>query len=352
MSVEYRAILWNRQKKIYDAVVASGVAMWMLLFVGAGAIIHPNATAETLLIRAFGTASLFLLHVVLAIGPLCRLSSRFLPLLYNRRHLGVTMFLLALAHGVFATVQFHAFGNTNPIVSVLTANTQFKSVANFPFQQLGLAATIILFLMAVTSHDFWLHTLTPRVWKRLHMLVYVAYVLLVGHVLLGALQSERNPILPVLLSVGITILVALHLAAGVRELRTDRAQPQEVDDGFVDVCGMDAIPEKRAVVVSVGAERVAVFRYDGKISAVSNVCRHQNGPLGEGRIIDGCITCPWHGYQYRPDDGTSPPPFNDKVETYRTRIHGTRVQVHPCALAPGTPVPPSQVAGPEAVASV
>jgi nitrite reductase/ring-hydroxylating ferredoxin subunit len=29
----------------------------------------------------------------------------------------------------------------------------------------------------------------------------------------------------------------------------------------------------------------------------------QNGPLGEGRIVDGCITCPWHGYQYRPDTG-------------------------------------------------
>jgi len=36
-----------------------------------------------------------LLHIILSIGPLCRLDSRFLPLLYNRRHLGVTMFLLS-----------------------------------------------------------------------------------------------------------------------------------------------------------------------------------------------------------------------------------------------------------------
>ena len=27
------------------------------------------------------------------------------------------------------------------------------------------------------------------------------------------------------------------------------------------------------------------------------------GPLGEGKIVDGCITCPWHGFQYRPQDG-------------------------------------------------
>jgi len=50
-------------------------------------VIHPNATAETLLIRGFGTARLLLLHVILCIGPLCRLDRRFLPLLYNRRHL-------------------------------------------------------------------------------------------------------------------------------------------------------------------------------------------------------------------------------------------------------------------------
>ena len=55
-----------------------------------------NATIETQLIRALGTCALLLLHVILAIGPLARLDRRFLPLLYNRRHLGVTMFLLAL----------------------------------------------------------------------------------------------------------------------------------------------------------------------------------------------------------------------------------------------------------------
>jgi hypothetical protein len=56
--------------------------------------LDPNATAETTLIRALGTCALLLLHLILCIGPLCRLNPRFLPLLYNRRHLGVTMFIL------------------------------------------------------------------------------------------------------------------------------------------------------------------------------------------------------------------------------------------------------------------
>jgi hypothetical protein len=101
MSVQYVAVGWNRQKRIYDALLAGGAAIYVGLFIGIGAVAFPDATAETLVIRAFATLALLLLHLVLAIGPLCRLNRRFLPLLYNRRHLGVTMFLAALVHGMF-----------------------------------------------------------------------------------------------------------------------------------------------------------------------------------------------------------------------------------------------------------
>ena len=74
-----------------------------------------------------------------------------------------------------------------------------------------------------------------------------------------------------------------------------------------------------------GAEKIAVFRYDGKISAVSNVCRHQMGPLGEGKIVDGCITCPWHGYQYSPQDGCAPAPFKEKLHTYPLQLMGNKI---------------------------
>jgi methionine sulfoxide reductase heme-binding subunit len=342
MSVSYQAVGWNRSKKIYDAILAAGLTLYLGIFVGVGWLVNPNATAETLLIRALGTAALLLLHVILSIGPLCRLDRRFLPLLYNRRHLGVTMFALALAHGVFSTVQFHGLGNLNPLVSLLVSNTRYRSVADFPFQALGFLALLILFLMAATSHDFWLHNLTAPVWKRLHMLVYAAYGLLIGHVTLGALQSETSPLLAAVLGLGLTVVAALHLTAAAVERRNDQPRRPEAN-GYVAVCAIDSIEEKRAAIVSCGGERVAVFKYDGRISAVSNVCRHQNGPLGEGKIIDGCITCPWHGYQYLPDTGASPPPFTEKVSTFRTLIVGNQVFVHPSPLPPGTRVEPSVI---------
>src|SRR5947199_9198731 len=199
MSTEYRAISWNPQKKLYDLVLVGFLSTYLLSFIGIGALRNPTATAETLLIRAFGTAAFLLLHVVLCIGPLARLDRRFLPLLYNRRHLGVTTFLLGLVHGGLALFQFHALGNVNPLVSLFTSNTRFNSVTEFPFQALGFFALVSLFRMAATSHDFWVHNVTAPVWKTLHMLVYAAYGLLVAHVTLGALQSERSPLLAALL---------------------------------------------------------------------------------------------------------------------------------------------------------
>ena len=82
------------------------------------------------------------------------------------------MFTLALGHGVFSIVQFHALGTLNPLVSVLVSNQRYTTLGQLPFQPFGLAALVILFLMAATSHDFWLHNLTAPVWKTLHMGVY------------------------------------------------------------------------------------------------------------------------------------------------------------------------------------
>ena len=55
----------------------------------------------------------------------------------------------------------------------------------------------------------------------------------------------------------------------------------------------------------------------------------QGGPLGEGQVIDGCVTCPWHGYQFDAGTGCSPPPFTDRVRTYDVRIENGRVLVNP-----------------------
>ena len=241
---------------------------------------------------------------------------------------------------MLSIIQFHALGTINPFVSILVSNTRFTSITDFPFQILGLIALVILFLMAVTSHDFWLNNLTAPVWKTLHTLVYFAYALLIGHVALGVLQAETNPILAITLGIGLVVIIGLHLVAGFKEINLDKEIT--VKNEFVEACTVAEIPEKRALVRTISGERVAIFKYDGKISAVSNVCQHQNGPLGEGKIDDdGCITCPWHGFQYNPETGASPPPFTEKVPTFNVKVENGKVFVHLKPNKAGTFIEPA-----------
>lgn len=350
MSVKHAVVQWNRHKLIYDAVIITSVVLYLGMFVFVAKLLYrgPNAISDEILaIRALGSCAFLMLHVVLCIGPLARMDKRFLPLLYNRRHLGIATFFVALPHGALATGFYHGFGNVNALLSLLGTNTNFVSLRAFPFQILGLVALVILFIMASTSHDFWNKNLGPALWKGIHMLVYPAYGLLVMHVVLGAIQTQRGVWLSVLVVIGAITVGTLHLLTGLREYRRDRYgvnQTQNGDDSWLDVCGVDEIRDQCGRSFSIGtSERIAVFRYDGLVSATANVCAHQGGPLGEGRIIQGCVTCPWHGWQYRPRDGQSPPPFKEKIPTYRVRVEGPRVLVDPRPLPPGTPVEPAQI---------
>jgi nitrite reductase/ring-hydroxylating ferredoxin subunit len=165
------------------------------------------------------------------------------------------------------------------------------------------------------------------------------------HVMLGVIQYETNPVFILIMAVGASALITLHLIVGTREVKKDNiryASPLSGDDalnGFVKVCDVNDIMEDRAKMFCVEDERIAVFKTGGKLFAVNNVCKHQNGPLGEGKVLDGCITCPWHGYQYLPHNGQSPPPFKEKVSTYDVKLTGTEVWINPLPYPEGTERP-------------
>src|SRR6266853_4735032 len=222
MGLEYTSVQWNRQKRFYDFALAGGVGSFLILFSAATKVLFPLITDEILLIRAFGAAAFVLLHIILCIGPLCRLNPKFLPLLYNRRHAGVTMCLLALIHAALVVLTYHAGGDTNPILGIFVSTPITGPFAGVPFQPFGFFALVILVLMAATSHDFWLANLSAPVWKSLHMLVYAAYGLLVLHVTFGILQSEVSPVYVVAVALGFATVLGLHVAAGLREIPADQ----------------------------------------------------------------------------------------------------------------------------------
>lgn len=64
------------------------------------------------------------------------------------------------------------------------------------------------------------------------------------------------------------------------------------------VAARSALPEDQGTVVRVGEREIALFRAGERVYAYPNVCLHKGGPVGEGLIVDGIVTCPWHGRQY------------------------------------------------------
>ncbi|MCA8878542.1 MAG: ferric reductase-like transmembrane domain-containing protein [Rhodobacteraceae bacterium] len=344
MSVRYVPVQWNRIKWVYDGLLVAGVLAYLVAFlqIGAGMADATRPVDGAILrMRAFGSCAFFLLTVILCIGPLARLDRRFLPLLYNRRHFGVVTFAVALTHAAYVLGWYFAYAPTPPVAALLSSNTSYGTALGFPFEALGAFALVVLALLAATSHDFWLSFLTAPVWKALHLMIYPAYAALVAHVALGYLQDVDNPAFAILFGGGALAVAGLHAAAALEGRREARSAGT-----WVAVCAPGEIADKRARIVRLpDGDRAAVFRNGARVSAISNACAHQNGPLGEGRIVFGCVTCPWHGYQYRMEDGCSPPPFTEKVPTYNLRLRDGVIEIDARANAPGTPVPPLDVAG-------
>ena len=340
MSVGFRAVQWNRAKIVYDGIVIGAVAIFIAGFAVLHWQWHPPKdlpAAIDVWIRATGTCAFLMLTVILCVGPLARLNPRFLPALYNRRHFGVLTFLVAATHFGLMLSWYIVQGNLPNLAAELTKWSDYASFIDFPFKALGIAALLVLFVMAATSHDFWLAFLSPRAWKAIHMALYVAYGLVVMHVALGIMQGEPTPLIPGMLIVGFGTVAALHIRASWRERARDRGQ-RAGDDGWLAVGPPQSIPERRALIVGLPrGERIAVYRDGNEVGALTNLCAHQNGPIGEGCIIDGLVTCPWHGYQYRLKDGCAPPPFTEKLATYRVRLRAGVVEVDPQPLPPGTP---------------
>src|SRR6266403_1364211 len=163
MSAGFRAVQWNRAKLVYDGILLAGVVLYIGAYLTLVYWLDPpkdQPAAIDLRIRAFGTCAFFMVEWYAV--------QHALPSLYDE----------------------------------LTKVSDYGKFIGFPFKALGLVALLILFLMAATSHDYWLVFLKPPVWKGLHMALYVAYGLVVMHVALGVVQYDHNPFIAAMLASG------------------------------------------------------------------------------------------------------------------------------------------------------
>ena len=95
----------------------------------------------------------------------------------------------------------------------------------------------------------------------------------------------------------------------------------------MDAAASDAVTENAALEVVVEGQILALFRYEGQLFALDGMCSHQGGPIAVGTVEHGCVTCPWHGWQYELATGIQTINRQPLQETFETREIDGRIEV-------------------------
>ena len=99
-------------------------------------------------------------------------------------------------------------------------------------------------------------------------------------------------------------------------------------EDWVDIGAVEEL--SRLPVQRVLARRLplALSFADGRFGAVSNVCNHAGGPLGEGALDGEYLVCPWHHWKFHRATGLGEPGFEeDCVPAFPVKIEAGRVLV-------------------------
>ena len=110
----------------------------------------------------------------------------------------------------------------------------------------------------------------------------------------------------------------------------------------VEVASMDEFEKPGQMkLVHLNGHRIVVARAGEQIVAFDDHCTHRGGPLADGVLACGTVTCPWHGSQFNVETGeVVSGPAEEGIRVFPVRIEGDRVQV----VAPDV-LPDATVAG-------
>jgi nitrite reductase/ring-hydroxylating ferredoxin subunit len=119
--------------------------------------------------------------------------------------------------------------------------------------------------------------------------------------------------------------LSFRLAGGANHAE---AVPHIVEPGRHHLTAAAHLPENKPVRMALGEVPVVVIRTGGQVHALADRCSHMSGPLSDGDLADGCLTCPWHGSVFRISDGSvARGPATAPQPVFDTRVVAGEVQV-------------------------
>lgn len=96
---------------------------------------------------------------------------------------------------------------------------------------------------------------------------------------------------------------------------------------FRTVCRAGDVIEGEGKTVAVGTRLIAIFRQDGDLFAIDDVCPHMGASLSGGHVENGIVTCPWHAWRFRLADGAWADNPRIKIASYPVRVVDDQVQL-------------------------
>jgi nitrite reductase/ring-hydroxylating ferredoxin subunit len=99
-------------------------------------------------------------------------------------------------------------------------------------------------------------------------------------------------------------------------------------EGWVRVAALADLADGAAFATKLGQRPIALYRLDGKVHALDDVCTHALALLSQGFIEDGAVECPLHGARFEIATGRClAPPASADLRTYAVRVEGDEVYV-------------------------
>jgi nitrite reductase/ring-hydroxylating ferredoxin subunit len=96
------------------------------------------------------------------------------------------------------------------------------------------------------------------------------------------------------------------------------------------VASLDEIPEDGGLRIVLGELELGLYRVDGELYALDNICPHAGFPLSEGLLDGACVICPAHMWEF--DVRTGLPPMvttGERLARYAVRVQDDSAWIDP-----------------------
>jgi nitrite reductase/ring-hydroxylating ferredoxin subunit/uncharacterized membrane protein len=234
-------------------------------------------------------------------------------------------------HPVLTNIPIGAWATTLALdaKAAATGDTSYARAADFTLG-VGLAGAAG---SAVTGLTDWSETdgRAKRIGLLHGLLNATATMLMAGAYVLRRRDERRLGEVCTLAGIGVAVAGAYlggDLVFGERIGVTHAAIDEP--EGFTPVLDSGALADGTMQRVKKNETDLLLARQHGRACALAHPCAHLGGPLSEGTLKDGTVVCPWHGSEFRLEDGTVVNgPSTHPQPCFAVRERGGRIEVGP-----------------------